>query len=157
MPPRTPPAVTQLLSSIGDEALLADALQLLELLHRATGEDPVLWSDTTIGFGRYHYRYATGKQGEFFDIGFAPRSGHLTLYVMSGLRGFEDLLGRLGPHESSKSTIQFKTLSNIDLDVLEELARECVAHLREVEKQLGAIPRMSEIPPRSGPIDGGQG
>lgn len=144
-----PTAVTETLMSIQDDSLRMDAFQLLELLRQGTGEDPELWNSNTIGFGRYHYRYATGKEGEFFDIGFAPRSGHLTLYVMSGLRGFEDILERLGPHVSSKSTVHLKGLADLDLDVLLELVRECVAHLRSVESELGAIPRMSEIPPRS--------
>ncbi len=141
--------VRDVLANVATDSLRSDAFQLLELLRRTTGEDPELWNSNTIGFGRYHYRYATGKEGEFFDIGFAPRSGHLTLYVMSGLRGFEDILERLGPHERSKSTVHLKDLADLDLDVLSELVRECVAHLRWVESELGAIPRMSEIPPRS--------
>lgn len=144
-----PTAVIEKLSSIKDESLRSDAFQLVELLRQETGEDPELWNSNTIGFGRYHYRYATGREGDFFEIGFAPRAGHLTLYVMSGLRGFEDILDRLGPHEASKSTIHVKGLTDLDLDVLRELAKECVAHLRWVESELGAIPRMSEIPPRS--------
>lgn len=141
--------MTESLTSIKDESVRSDAFKLLELLRQATGEDPELWSSNTIGFGRYHYKYATGKEGEFFDIGFAPRSGHLTLYVMSGLRGFEDILDRLGPHEASKSAVHVKGLEDLDLDVLRELVTECVAHLRWVESELGAIPRMREIPPRS--------
>lgn len=144
----TAAGVMDTLTSIEDDRLRSDAFQLLELLRRETGKDPELWNSNTIGFGRYHYRYATGKEGDFFDIGFAPRSGHLTLYVMSGLRGFEDILARLGPHEASKSTVHLRGLADLDLDVLQELVRECVAHLRSVESELGAIPRMSEIPPR---------
>ena len=102
----------------------------------------------TIGFGRYHYRYKTGQEGDFFKVGFAPTEQHLTLYVMSGLRGFEDILDRLGSHKASKSTVKVRRLSEIDEDALAELIRECVRHLDEVEGALGAIPRMSDIPPR---------
>lgn len=150
MPDTTPSTVEEMLASIRDEALRSDAFKLLDLLRETTGEEPEIWSSNTVGFGRYHYKYASGTEGEFFDIGFAPRSGHLTLYVMSGLRGFEPILERLGPHQSSKSTVHMKTLADLDLDVLRDLVRECLAHLRRVERDLGAIPRMSEIPPRQG-------
>lgn len=146
-----PRPVAELIQQIGDEKMRADAVELSHLMAQATGEEPVVWNSTTIGFGQYQYRYASGKEGDFFDIGFAPRKGHLTLYVMSGLAGFDDLLARLGPHESSKSTVHIKRLEDVDRAVLEELVRECVAHLRRVENELGAIPRMSDIPPRVPP------
>lgn len=146
-----PQAVADLVRRISDEKVRADTVELIRLMEDATGEGPTVWNTTTIGFGRYHYRYSSGQEGEFFDIGFAPRKGHLTLYVMSGLAGFDDLLSRLGPHESSKSTVHIKRLEDVDRTVLEELVRECVAHLRRVEKELGAIPRMSDIPPRVAP------
>lgn len=113
-----------------------------------TGQPPVLWNDTTIGFGRYHYRYSTGQEGDFFTIGFAPRKDRLTIYVMSGLRGFEDILERLGPHTTGKSTVHLKRLADVDRDVLVELITECVRHVAAVEASLGAIPRMDDIPPR---------
>ena len=68
---------------------------------------------------------------------------------MSGLRGFEDILARLGPHTSSKSTVHLKSLDGIDREALTELISECVRHLEMVEAEMGAIPRMSDIPPRS--------
>lgn len=146
-----PRPVAELIQQIGDEKMRADAVELTHLMAQATDEEPVVWNATTIGFGQYQYRYASGKEGDFFDIGFAPRKGHLTLYVMSGLAGFDDLLARLGPHESSKSTVHIKRLEDVDRAVLDELVRECVAHLRRVENELGAIPRMSDIPPRVPP------
>lgn len=125
-----------------------DAAELLDLMAAVTGEEPQVWSAGTIGFGHYHYRYATGQEGDFFKVGFAPRKDKITLYIMSGLRGFEDILDRLGPHQASKSTVHIKRLDDVDRDVLIELIEECVAHLDAVEADLGAIPRMSDIPPR---------
>ena len=125
-----------------------DAAELLDLMASTTGEEPIVWSAGTIGFGRYHYRYATGQEGDFFKVGFAPRKDKITLYIMSGLRGFEDILDRLGTHRASKSTVHIKRLDDVDRGALRELIEECVAHLDSVEAEVGAIPRMSDIPPR---------
>lgn len=141
--------VRQVIDAIGHQGRREDAAALTALIAEATGEEPKVWSAGTIGFGQYHYRYEkTGQEGDFFDIGFAPRKDKITLYVMSGLRGFDDILERLGRHQASKSTIHFRRLDDLDRNVLVELVTECVAHLRKVEADLGAIPRMSDIPPR---------
>ncbi len=140
--------VREILDSVPHAGRRADAATLIEIMTEVTGEEPRVWSAGTIGFGRYHYRYKTGQEGDFFQIGLAPRKDKLTLYVMSGLRGFEDILERLGPHTSSKSTVHLKSLEGIDRQTLTELISECVRHLESVEASMGAIPRMSDIPPR---------
>lgn len=121
---------------------------------QVTGEMPRVWSAGTIGFGQYHYRYASGQEGDFFTVGFAPKKDRITLYLMSGLRGFGDILDRLGPHTAGKSTVHLKRLDDVDRKVLAELISECVAHVAIVERMMGAIPRMSEIPPREPPGSG---
>ena len=141
-------AVQAVIDGVANAGRREDAAGLLALMTEVTGAEPRVWSAGTIGFGQYHYRYASGQEGEFFDIGFAPRKDKLTLYIMSGLRGFDDILDRLGPHSSSKSTVNIKRLDDVDRGVLTELIAESVAHIRHVEDELGAIPRMSEIPPR---------
>ena len=113
-----------------------------------TGKEPRVWNDNTIGYGQYHYRYKSGQEGDFFTVGFSPRRDRITLYVMSGLKGFDDILERLGPHKTGKSTVHLKRLGDVDRSVLAELITECVAHVAAVERSMGAIPRMSEIPPR---------
>ena len=140
--------VEALLDAVPHIGRREDAAELTRLIASVTGEVPRVWSGGSIGFGQYHYRYATGREGDFFKVGFAPRKDKITLYVMSGLRGFEDILDRLGPHEASKSTLHVKRLGDVDRDALIELIEECVAHLDGVEAALGAIPRMSDIPPR---------
>lgn len=125
-----------------------DGLRLLDLMMETTGEEPIV-DGKTIGFGSYHYRYETGREGDFFKVGFAPTKQGLTLYVMSGLRGFDDILARLGPHKTSKSTVKINHLDDVDEEVLAELIAECVRHIDEVEATMGAIPRMSDIPPRT--------
>lgn len=146
-----PPPVVDLIRRISSDRVRSDAVELTLLMARATGEEPEVWDSATIGFGRYHYQYSSGREGEFFDIGFAPRKGHLTLYVMFGLVGYDDLLARLGPHDTGKATIHIKRLEDVDTAVLAELVRQSVAHLRHVEDEMGAIPRMSDIPPRTPP------
>ena len=99
-----------------------------------------MWSKGTIGFGKYHYEYSSGQQGEFFKVDFAPREQNLTIYIMSGLQGFDDILTRPGPHKASKSTIKINHLSDIAEDALTDLIRECVRHIERVEESMGAIP-----------------
>ena len=141
--------VQDVIDGVSHQGRRDDAAALAQLMAEVTGEEPRVWSAGTIGFGQYHYRYEkSGQEGDFFDIGFAPRKDKITLYVMSGLRGFDDILERLGSHQASKSTVHFKRLDDLDHDVLIELITECVAHIRQVETKLGAIPRMSDIPPR---------
>jgi hypothetical protein len=139
------------IDEIADERRRAEAADLLELMSSVTGESPRMWGENTIGFGQYHYRYKTGQEGEFFKVGFSPRKDRHTLYIMSGLRGFEDILERLGPHRPAKSAVHLKWLADVDRQVLAELIEECVAHLDSVEESIGAIPRMSDIPPRRRP------
>lgn len=138
----------ELVDAVADERRKTDALNLLDLMSAVTGEEPAVWGSNTVGFGRYHFRYTTGQEGDFFTVGFSPRKDRLTLYLMSGLRGFEDILERLGPHRAGKSTVHLKSLDDVEQSVLVELIQECVEHVRRVEQALGAIPRMSDIPPR---------
>lgn len=136
-----------LINQISNADVRSDALELLRLIADETGEVPSV-DGKTVGFGTYHYRYASGQEGDFFKIGFTTTAHGLTIYVMSGLEGFVDILGRLGKHTASKSTIKFRRFADIDAGVLGELVSESVRHLDEVERELGAIPRMSDIPPR---------
>lgn len=144
-------AVLALVDAVENVQRRTDARDLLELMSSTTGQAPKVWGSATIGFGQYHYRYKTGQEGDFFTVGFSPRKDRLTLYLMSGLRGFEDLLERLGPHKAGKSTVHLKRLDDVDRKVLIELIEECVTHVDMVETMMGAIPRMSDIPPREPP------
>lgn len=140
--------VAAAIAAIADDQRRTDAADLLALMAEVTGEKPVMWGKS-IGFGKYHYKYKSGQEGDFFKIGFAVGARELTVYAMSGLRGFDDILSKLGPHRSSKSCVYLKRLGDVDRDVLAELISECVRHLDAVEQELGAVPRMSDIPPRT--------
>jgi hypothetical protein len=99
----------------------ADCETLLALVGRATGEPPRMWGPSIVGFGSYHYRYASGREGDWFLAGFSPRKKDLTVYVMAGFEGFEELLGRLGRHRLGKSCLYLRSLADVDLGVLEEM------------------------------------
>jgi hypothetical protein len=123
--------VEELIASVENPKRRADAEALLELMKRVTGEEPELWG-SIIGFGRYHYKYESGREGDAPKVGFSPRKPAITLYVMPGLAGYEDLLSRLGPHTTGKSCVYIKDLEAIDPEVLEELITRAVAHIDEL-------------------------
>ena len=95
------------------------------------GEEPAMWGDSMVGFGRYHYVYETGNEGDWFLAGFAPRSRSLTLYLMAGFDEFDELLDRLGKHKTGKSCLYINTLADIDEAVLREMIRRSVSYIRE--------------------------
>lgn len=104
-----------------------DAMALLELYGRVTGQPPVLWGPSIVGFGAYRYRYATGRTGESAAAGFSPRKAATTLYMPDGFSDRAGLLARLGPHRSSASCLYVTNLEALDLTVLEELVRDSYA------------------------------
>ena len=94
------------------------------------GEPPALWGTSMVGFGSYSYTYASGRSGEWFAVGFAPRKQALTLYLMDGFGDYEELLARLGPHKTGKSCLHVKRLDDVDEAVLRELIARSLAHMR---------------------------
>lgn len=109
------------LASVSDPKRRADAQQLCALLRSITGVEPRLWGPSIVGFGSYHYRYATGREGDWFPVGFSPRKSDLTLYLLHDFPEREALLARLGPHRTGKSCLYVKGLERVDLAVLKEL------------------------------------
>lgn len=123
-------SVTGFLNSIENETRRQDSFTILELMQQVTGDEPVMWGDSIIGFGTYRYKYASGRQGEWFLVGFSPRVQNLTLYIMSGFDEYDDLLAKLGKHSTGKSCLYVRRLENIDLAVLGELIEKSVAHMK---------------------------
>ncbi|MCU9849556.1 DUF1801 domain-containing protein [Defluviimonas sp. WL0024] len=101
-----------------DEALRLDAL-----FREVTGFEPVMWGPSIIGYGRYHYRYASGREGDFLATGFSPRKAALTIYIMPGYTDYSHILADLGSHRLGKSCLYVKRLSDIDEAVLARLIR----------------------------------
>jgi len=127
---RNEASVQDFLQGVADERKRADSLQLLQLMQKATGEAPAMWGDSIVGFGSYHYTYASGREGDWFLAGFSPRARDLTLYIMAGFDGFEALLPRLGKHRTGKSCLYIKRLEDVDTGVLRELVARSVEHMR---------------------------
>ena len=119
----TEASVEEFLSAVEPARKADEARALDALFRRVTGFQPRMWGPTIVGYGRYHYTYASGREGDFLATGFSPRKAAHSIYIMPGYADFGDLLSRLGKHKIGKSCLYVTRLSNIDLDVLEELIR----------------------------------
>lgn len=113
--------VTAYLAGVENGTRRDDAQNVCALMQEVTGEEPTMWGAAMIGFGEYHYTYASGRSGEWFKVGLSPRKQQLTIYLMDGFEAYTALLGRLGPHSTGKSCLYIKRLSDVDTDVLREL------------------------------------
>jgi hypothetical protein len=123
-------SVEAFLKAIPDEKKRTDAFAVLELMKRATDEAPVMWGDAIVGFGAYQYCYSSGRVGDWPLAAFSPRKQNLTLYIMSGFDGYDELLARLGKHKTGKACLYINRLSDVDPLVLEELVRQSAEHMR---------------------------
>tara|TARA_R110000744_G_scaffold36034_3_gene83141 strand:- start:21178 stop:21603 length:426 start_codon:yes stop_codon:yes gene_type:complete len=99
----------------------ADALVLLEMMRRLSGEEPRMWGPSIIGFGDYHYKYESGREGDFMRTGFSPRKSGQVIYIMPGYANYTLILDRLGKFKEGKSCLYITKLADVDMDVLEEL------------------------------------
>jgi hypothetical protein len=109
----------------------ADAKSVCAMMERLSGEPPRMWGPSSVGFGRYHYKYESGREGEMARIGFSPRSNALVLYVVAGFPQHAAIMARLGKNTTGKSCLYIKKLSDVDEAVLEALIRASLDHMRE--------------------------
>lgn len=112
-----------------DEQTRADSETLIAMMRRVSGLEPTLWNVGTIGFGTYHYKYATGREGDGHTIGFYPRKGKLTVYLMDGTARHEGMLAQLGSHSTTGYCVYIKRLSDVDLSVLEQIVADSYAFI----------------------------
>ena len=127
---KTRGSVGAFLAAVPDPERRKDARAVAALLRRVTGERAALWGTNMVGFGTYRYRYASGREGDWPIAAFAPRVDRVTLYLSFDLSRHRELLARLGKHSKGKGCLHIRRLSDVDLDVLEELARSAVAEIR---------------------------
>jgi hypothetical protein len=136
--PKTRPteaSVEAFLTAVPAEQQRTDALRLLEIMQEITGQPPRMWGPTMVGFGDYHYVYASGHEGDTFLTGFSPRKEALVLYFGAGLQErFAAELDRLGKVRVSKGCLYIKKLADVDLAVLGDMIRANVAHLAALAK-----------------------
>jgi hypothetical protein len=126
---KTAASVTSFLDALPDPVQRADSRQLVKLMKEATGKAPRMWGPTIVGFGDYHYRSQSGREGDWFVTGFSPRKGNLSLYLMSGFDRHGALLAKLGKHKTSKGCLYIKTLEDVDLGALRQLIQASVKQM----------------------------
>ena len=124
-------SVEDFLNTITDERKRTDSFTILELMKEVTGEAPAMWGTSIVGFGNYHYKYATGREGDMPITSFSPRKQNLTLYIMSGFDQYDELLSQLGKHSTGKACLYIKKLDQINLDILRELVKHSVEHMAQ--------------------------
>jgi hypothetical protein len=124
--------VDAFLESVPHPVRRADGQAVRGLMERITGQPAVMWGPSIIGFGKYHYGYASGHEGDMCRVGFSPRSANLVLYV-GGFSDYEALLDKLGKHKTSKACLYLNTLADVDLSVLEEIIGRTYAATEHAE------------------------
>lgn len=112
----------------------SDCLTARKIMQKATGKRAKMWGDSIVGFGRYHYKYASGRDGDFLVTGFSPRKQNFTIYIMPGYTNYDHLLKKLGKHKHSKSCLYVKSLDDINLEVLTELISASVDEMKLLYK-----------------------
>ena len=122
--------VNAFLAAVENPRRRADAGQLLALMQEVTGEPPKMWGPSIVGFGKYHYRYASGREGDSLVVGFSPRKQNLVIYIMPGFSDYDELLGRLGKFRTGRSCLYVNKLDDVDLDLLEQIVRESVEEMK---------------------------
>lgn len=124
-------SVTSFINSIEDKQKRADVRKVAALMRKATGSRAKMWGANIVGYGQYHYRYASGREGDFMLVGFSPRKQALTIYIIAGFKHFAPLMKKLGKYKTGKSCLYVKRLSDVDETVLDKLIRDSVKYMRK--------------------------
>ena len=123
--------VTAFLNGVMDERKRKDCFTVLELMKQVTGLEPKMWGSSIVGFGTYHYKYESGREGDMILAGFSPRAQNLTLYNMNGFEKIDDLLKKLGKHTTGKGCLYIKRLDDVDLPTLKSLIEESYKYVTD--------------------------
>lgn len=126
--------VTEFLNSVDHKTRRQDGFALLGMMEEITGEEPVMWGSSIVGFGSYHYKYESGREGDMPLIGFSPRKQSMTLYIMPGFDDYEDMLAELGKHKTGKACLYVNKLADVDEDVLRQLIQRSYEHMKETNQ-----------------------
>ena len=123
-------SVDAYLDSVENAVRRDDSRRVLAMMEKVAGEPPKMWGLSLVGFGSYHFTYASGREGDWPIVAFAPRKQNLALHIMPGFERYGDLLAKLGKHRTGRSCLYVNKLADIDFAVLEELVRESVSDMR---------------------------
>jgi hypothetical protein len=127
----TPVDPTRFIAAVPDDKQRADAVTLDAMMTRLSGEPATMWGPSIIGYGRYHYRYDSGREGEMCRIGFSPRKGQTVLYLVDGYDGKDAQLAALGKHKIGKACLYIKRLSDVDTGVLEAMISDSLDYMAQ--------------------------
>lgn len=117
----TKTSVTTFLNKIKDKQLRDDCFAILDMMAKVSKSDPVMWGSAIVGFGKYHYIYESGREGDTIVIGFSPRKQNISIYLMGGLKNIEDELPELGKYKTGKGCLYVKSLSDVNKEVLKKI------------------------------------
>lgn len=124
-------SVTAFVNSIEDREKRADVKKVAAMMRRATGNRPRMWGTSIVGYGEYHYKYASGREGDFMITGYSPRKLALTVYIIAGFKSFDPLMKKLGKYKTGRSCLYIKRLSDVDEKTLERLIAGSVKYMRK--------------------------
>jgi hypothetical protein len=125
----TSKSVERFLAGVENDRRRDDSFRMLEIMREITGEEPKMWGPSIVGFGSYHYRYASGREGDWMLTGFSPRKSSLTVYIMAGFSRYDELMAGLGKFKTGKSCLYINKLDDVHLPTLKKLIRESVRHV----------------------------
>ncbi|MFX0030143.1 MAG: DUF1801 domain-containing protein [Candidatus Hermodarchaeota archaeon] len=123
--------VIEFLNNVENTRRREDSFEILKLMKEITQEEPVMWGNSIVGFGTYHYKYASGREADWLQIGFSPRKQYLTIYIMDGFDKYKELLTKLGKHKTGKSCLYINKLDDLSVPILKEIIIESVKYIKE--------------------------
>ncbi len=126
-------SVMDFINAVEDEQKREDCLTVLKVMKEITKEEPAMWGSSIVGFGSYHYKYSTGREGDWFVTGFSPRKQNLTLYIMAGFDGYVELMEKLGKYKTGKSCLYVKKLEDIHMPTLKKLIKQSYKYVTSTQ------------------------
>ncbi|MCZ7601923.1 MAG: DUF1801 domain-containing protein [Melioribacteraceae bacterium] len=123
-------SVEAFINTIENPKRREDSFVVLDLMKKITKEEPKIWGTSIVGFGNYHYKYSSGREGDWFVTGFSPRKASLSLYIMSGFKEYEELLSKLGKFKTGVSCLYINKLEDVDMTVLKKLIKLSVKKMK---------------------------
>lgn len=131
-------SVDKFLNQVSDETRREDCFRIAQMMEEITGHEPKMWGSSIVGFGSYHYKYASGREGDWPIAAFSPRKQDLTIYIMPSIASFSDLMQQLGKHRSAKSCLYIKRLSDVHVPTLKKLIRQSVKTMKQLTTKKSA-------------------
>jgi len=127
-------SVKQFIDGLENSSRKKDCLTVKKMMQEITGKRARMWGSSIVGFGSYHYKYASGREGDYLVTGFSPRKQNFTIYIMPGYTNYQHLLDKIGKHKLGRSCLYVKSLDDIDLDVLRTLVTDSVIEMKALYK-----------------------